>query len=183
MTVSLKIVRIKRYASYADRTNHPDWKNPDHLSDQELAEMGALVGMNRIVFRKQIDAMVKRGGEMLVAYQEEGDASRVVGLMAYDFVSTLQGQMCLVTDMPLASGAKPATHGAMREALQRFVSEGEATEIQMLERPRSVRRSGISEISRADRMDGPYPPPAEDADTEDGPPTQKLGIAGGRTRS
>lgn len=174
MTGNLKIIRLKRYTSREDRLKHPDWRNPDHLSPTELEALASLDNSSVAGLSKRLNAMEKGGGEMLLAYRGE---DKIVGAMVYTFVPTLQGMLCLVTQTMLKNGGPPETWDVLREALKRIANEHDITSIQTLtldqpsntHRPSGVRRSGISAIKQAERMDEQL-----GEAVEDGPPTRKL---------
>jgi hypothetical protein len=176
VTATLKIIRIKRYSSYADRMSHPDWKKPELLTDKELEQLAALHGVGRSDFRKGLEAMIKQGGEMLYAQQADDGAS-IVATMTFAFVPTMTGLVCMMTGHRFEGDAF-TSHAALRETLLAIVAERGAVDIQSIDRaPRArLRRSDVSELDRADRMSGPFPERRE-AD-EDGPSTTQLPIVG-----
>ncbi len=176
-----EVIRLKRWASKHDREQNPFWFNPVNLSEQDVADLGKLF-QGKELRLNDLEAAEQAGTIMLIArdtYRHPLGKGPIVGFLSMTITVLPDTNIGLVHQI-LTS---PSTDGELRHFLidsaRSIASDSGVNDLRILESPTpSARRSGVSAIKSAERMDDLLPDSSAAVGMEDGPPTVRLGIPG-----
>ncbi len=148
--------RLKQWTSRAEREEHSDWVNPAHLNVIELLELCSLLASNVILGSEDFVKADRAGTIMLIARILEGHVT-IAGYASMT-VAVLPDRTVGYVSGPYVKGVDEIDM-RLREEIQRIATEAGVDDLRFIPNPsrRPPLRSDISEIDRADRMDGPYP--------------------------
>lgn len=177
------IQRVKRYTSREERERHPDWLNPSELRRDDDADLVELVNTRHEACpnASAIEAYAKAGGELFLVRDAENRRKslhgKIVAMAAYAIVPTFTGRAGIVSGVYLHPD-EPSIASYMQEAITRHFALIGIELLRHAEIPRRPIKSDISGIDRAERYESILDVPTSD----DGPPTQKLGLSAGRAK-
>lgn len=160
----------------SERYTTQPFKRPDQLSQDDLRHIDRLTAREGVLSPSIVQTLsyLEMGGDALLIHDARG---LLVVLVTYGVVLSLNGNVGVVTGVFYDFNHSVVQHkeeiaGLIRKHFDSLGIEHHVT-VDPPVRP-AQHRSGMSEIKRAERLDGPFPPTSE-ADDE-GPPTTQLRV-------